>query len=420
MKTRTKFSSPMETINSCRVCKSKNLKKFFDLGEQPLANSLLKNLDERENFYPLSLSWCEDCNLVQLNETINPEELFSEYVWVTATSRTARDFSEVFCQELISRTKNPKEEYVLEIASNDGTFLLPFIKNGYKVLGIDPAKNVADMAEAEGVPTKCVFFGRETAKLLLEERGPARIIFARNVLPHVANTRDFVEGLTLCLDEEGTLAIEAHYAEKILAELHYDSIYHEHLCYFTLKSLERLLNDFNLYIFDIGESPISGGSLIVYAGKERNEEKPIVQWFRDQEEKKRINNFSDWQEFAEKAFLHREKLLDILRTISGKGKTIVGYGASARSSTLLNCCGIDSGLISMIADENPLKQKLFTAGTHIPIDAPEAVMRMKPDYVFILAWNFAQEIMDNLKNKFNYNGGVIIPLPHEPRLKETI
>ncbi len=339
----------MEIINSCRVCKSKNLKKFFDLDKQPPANSLLKSANEKEHFYPLSLSWCAECNLVQLNETINPGELFSEYVWVTGTSKTAREFSEVFCRELISRTKNPKEGHILEVASNDGTFLVPFIKQGYKVLGIDPAKNIADMAGAEGVPTKCAFFGKETAKQILEERGPAKMIFARNVLPHVANTRDFVEGLALCLDAESTLAIEVHYAKKILEELHYDSIYHEHLCYFTLKTLEGLLNDFGLFIFDIIESPISGGSIIVYAGKEKSEEKLIVQWYRDREEEERINEFSSWQDFAKRAFSHRDKLLDILQEAAKEGK-VVGYGASARSSTLLNFCGINSSLISMIAD----------------------------------------------------------------------
>jgi len=169
----------MEIINSCRVCKSKNLKRFFDLGKQPPANSLLNSLNEKENFYPLSLSWCADCNLVQLNETIDPKKLFSEYVWVTATSKTAREFSEVFCQELISRTKNPKEGYVLEVASNDGTFLLPFIRQGYKVLGIDPAKNLAETAESQNVPTKCVFFGRETAAKISEERGAGQNNFCQ-------------------------------------------------------------------------------------------------------------------------------------------------------------------------------------------------------------------------------------------------
>lgn len=410
----------MEIIKKCRVCNSKNIKTFFDLGFQPLANSLIKNPEKKENFYPLSLSHCQDCSLVQLNQTIDSRELFSKYIWVTATSKTAREFSEIFCQELIARSQKIKNEYVLEVASNDGTFLLPFMHAGYKVLGVDPAKNIVEMAEANGVPTKRCFFGAESAKKILEEYGPAQIIFARNVLAHVANTRDFVEGLELCLGEQGTLAIEFHYAKKILEELQYDSIYHEHLCYFTLKSIEKLLNDFNLFIFDIKESPISGGALIVYAKKHKLAETAVVKLYRDQEKKNKINNFDSWKDFASKAFSHRKKLLKILRSFSKEKGTTIGYGASARSSTLLNFCGINSKLISMIADQSPLKHKLFTAGTHILINSPEKALEHNPKYVLILAWNFTNEIIEVLKTKFNYRGGVIIPLPKAPYFKKEI
>lgn len=410
----------MKNLTSCRICKNKNIKSFFDLGQQPLANSLLKSPDEKEDFYPLSLNWCPDCNLVQLNQTVEPEKLFSEYVWVTATSKTAREFSEIFYRKIISHSPKSKEGYVLEVGSNDGTFLLPFVRDGYKVLGIDPAKNIIEIAQANGIPTKCCFFGGKTAKKLVKEKGPAQIVFARNVLPHVANTRDFVEGIRTCLADQGTLAIEVHYAKKILEELHYDSIYHEHLCYFTLKSLERLLNDFHLFIYDIEESPISGGSLIVYAKKQKVKEMPIVEFYRNQEKENKINKLESWQGFAQRAFSHRKKLLDILSSLSKNGEIIVGYGASARSSTLLNFCGIDSNLISIIADQNPMKQKHFTAGSHILIDSPEVMMNQSPKYVLILAWNFANEIIETLKNQFNYKGGVIIPLPNAPYLKQRI
>jgi len=410
----------MGNITSCRICGNKNIRPFFDLGKQPLANSLLKDPDEKEDFYPLSLSWCQDCNLVQLDYTVSPEKLFSKYVWMTATSETARKFSETFYEELVSRTEAGKKGYVLEVASNDGTFLLPFIRNGYEVLGVDPAKNIVKMAEKNGVPTKCYFFGRRAAENLVKEKGLADIIFARNVLPHVANTRDFVDGLQFCLSEEGVLAIEAHYAKKILEELHYDSIYHEHLCYFTFKSLEKLLNDFNIFIFDIGTSPISGGSLIIYAKNGKVKERSSVQFYREQEKNNKINDFASWQDFARKSFLHREKLLNILNDLIKEGNKIIGYGASARSSTLLNFCALSSKQILMIADQNPLKQNLFTAGTHVKIKRPDEVMEEKPDYVLILAWNFAEEIIRNLREKFNYKGGVIIPLPDNPKIKKEI
>ena len=178
----------MKKIMECRVCKNKNIKEFLDLGKQPFANSLLESPDEKENFYPLSLSWCSDCNLVQLNHTAEPSELFSNYVWVTATSKTAKEHAKDFYKEIVSRI-NIKDSYVLEVASNDGTFLIPFVKNNHRVLGVDPAKNIVEIAEASGVPTKCAFFGEKTARDITEKYGPAKVVFARNVLPHVANIR---------------------------------------------------------------------------------------------------------------------------------------------------------------------------------------------------------------------------------------
>lgn len=408
----------MRKISNCRVCKSKKIYTFFDLGEQPLANSLLKNPSQKEKKYPLSLSWCKDCNLVQLNHTVDPKELFSNYIWVTGTSETARKFAYNFYKELILRFKNKnKKDYVLEIASNDGTFLKPFIKNKYRVLGVDPAENIVKVARKQGMPTEQMFFGVEAARKLLRNYGPAAIVFARNVLPHVANTRDFVEGLKLILKDNGIGAIEVHYAKKILEELHYDSIYHEHLCYFTVKSLEKLLNDFGLYIFDIIKSPISGGSIIVYFKKNKIKEKAVVQQYRNREIIHKINNFNSWKNFARKSYLHRDKLISIIKKINQGNKKIVGYGASARSSTLLNFCDINSKMISVIADQNRLKQNLFTAGSHILIEKPERVVKRNPDYILILAWNFSEEIIFNLKNHFHYKGSYIIPLSGKPIIR---
>lgn len=406
----------METIKACRICGGSSIKTFFDLGSQPLANSLLKSPDEEEKFYPLSLSWCEDCCLVQLNETVDPKELFSTYVWVTGTSKTANEFADKFYKEFVGRAGGSKEKYVLEIASNDGTFLKPFLRDGWKVLGVDPAKNIADAANKEGIPTECVFFGKEAAEELLEKHGPARLVFARNVLPHVANTHDFIEGLRESLAADGVLAVECHYAKIILEGLHYDSIYHEHLCYFTLKSLESLLESHGLFVFDMTRSPISGGSIIVYAKKNKIKPSPEVMRYRVEEEKNGTNNLRSWEDFAAKSLGHKKKLLKILNEARDGGERIIGWGASARSSTMLNFCGIDSKVVSAIIDINPLKQKLFTAGTHIPIQSAEILMKTKPTLVFILAWNFADEIIETLRNKFGYRGSCIVPLPGDPKI----
>jgi SAM-dependent methyltransferase len=406
----------MERINACRVCGNPEIVEFLDLGEQPYANSLLKSPDEKEGYYPLSLSWCPECNLVQLNHTAEPEELFSEYVWVTSTSSTALEHAWNFFRDIISRVPDIKESYVLEAASNDGAFLKPFVQNGYKVLGIDPARNIAELAEADGIPTICDFFGVEAAGKIVKEYGEAEVVIARNVLPHVANLHDFVQGLGLCLAENGLMIVEFHYAGVIFEELHYDSIYHEHLCYYTLKSIEHLFNRYGLYIIDIRKSLISGGSLVLYIEKRKGNESEVVQSYRDAEKDTGINALAGWQDFAEKVRSHRRKLLNILTGVTEKKGPIVGYGASARSSTMLNYCGIDTGFLSVIADQNPLKQGRYTAGTHIPIVSPEEVIERNPEYILILAWNFTDEIRGILRDRFDYKGSCILPLPGDPKI----
>lgn len=408
---------PTNFMRTCRVCGNKNIRTFFDLGEQPLANSLLKNPGRVESKYPLSLSWCSQCNLVQLNYTVDPSELFSSYLWVTSTSKAAREFANNFCDELLARSgKILKEEYILEVASNDGTFLIPFLKKSIRVLGVDPARNLVNIAKENNIPTKCAFWGKHEALKTLQKYGPAKVIFARNVLPHVANTNDFMKGLRLALDENGTLAIEVHYAKIILEGLHYDSIYHEHLCYFSLKPLEELLKAHGLFIFDMIRSPISGGSIIVYAKKYKAKERKSVEKFRTDELKDRTNQFSSWKTFAKRSFSHRDKLLKVLNKVTAQKKILIGWGASARSSTLLNFCGLNSRIIPVVADQNNLKQKLFTAGSHILIESPKIAMKKKPDVILILAWNFAQEIIETLKNEFKWQGDCIIPFPNAPTI----
>jgi hypothetical protein len=400
---------------SCRVCGSKGIGSFFNLGDQPLANSLLKDPSDAEIFYPLSLSWCRLCSLVQLNETIDPKILFSNYVWVTGTSKGANDFAKRFYKESLIRFPPARKSYVFEVASNDGTFLRPFKQAGYDVLGVDPAENIAELANKGGVPTECAFFGSDYAEKLLSKKGPASFVFARNVLPHVANTRDFVDGLRTILADDGTLAVEAHYAKIILEELHYDSIYHEHLCYFTLKPLTFLLQSCGLYMFDVARSPISGGSIIVYAKKQKTRESKTLWDYKTKEDAGKANELASWQNFARRSLEHRRQLSELLESAARQG-VVVGWGASARSSTLLNFCGISSKTIKAIADQNTLKQGLFTAGTHIPIIAPEEAMDKKPRTVFILAWNFKDEIVERLEKEFGFRGNYLIPLPGDPAL----
>lgn len=407
----------MDSNKKCRACSSENIVHFFDLGDQPYANALTKDCITTEHTYPLSLSFCKDCLLVQLNYTADPKELFSNYFWVTSTSSTAREYAEGFCEKTLARsTKNIN--YVLEIASNDGTFLRPFKDKGIEVLGVDPALNIVEQAEKSGIPTYCSFFSESVAKEIISQKGYPSIVLARNVLPHVANLHEFVKGLEICCGDTSLLVLEIHYSGKIIDEIHYDSIYHEHLCYFTFASLNNLLNKYNLYPFDIEFSPISGGSIVLYIkNKPTNKSSALVK-FINKEEDNGYNTLQRWQDFANTSFMHRKLLNSIIDKEVNKNKKIIGYGASARSSTMLNFCGIGNQKIFKIADQNPLKQGLYTPGTKIEIIHPDAALEYNPDVILLLAWNFKNEIITLLREKYNYSGIVIIPLPFPPYSEE--
>lgn len=405
----------MSGIKQCRACNSENIVHFFDLGNQPYANALTKSCTTAENTYPLSLSFCKDCSLVQLDYTADPKELFSNYFWVTSTSSTAREYAKSFCDKALSRSPQ-NINYVLEVASNDGTFLRPFKDKGIEVLGVDPALNIVEEAQKSGIPTNCNFFSESVAQNIISQKGYPSIVFARNVLPHVANLHDFVKGMQICCGDDSLMVLEVHYSGKIIDELHYDSIYHEHLCYFTLVSLNNLLNKYSLYPFDIEFSPISGGSIVLYIkNKPTNKSVALVE-FINNEHNNGYNTFQRWQEFADNSFMHKKLLNNIIN--NQVNKRIIGYGASARSSTMLNFCGINNQKIYKIADQNPLKQGLFTPGTKIEIIHPDTAMACNPDIVLLLAWNFKDEILELLKKKYNYSGTVIIPLPFPPYSEE--
>lgn len=400
----------------CRACESTTLKPFFDLGAHPLANSLLEKFDADEKRYPLKLERCGMCGLIQLGYTVDPKILFSRYVWVTGTSRGAKDFSEVFKEALISRTPNAKLGYALEVASNDGTFLVPFQRDGYAVVGVDPAENIVEIAQKRGVSTICAFWNFENAKKIKGHYGPAKMLIVRNVLAHVADTADFVHGLAECLDNSGVLAVEVHYAGEILNGLQYDSIYHEHLCYFTLKPLEHLLRRFGLFTFDIFPSPISGGGIVVYASKAQRAESESLKAYRRYEEEKRINELETWNLFTEQCFAHKEKLRTLIKSIVDSRRSIVGWGASARSSTMLNFCDIGAELLPLIVDMNPLKHGKYTAGKHVLIISAEEGMKRRPDAIFITGWNFEEEIKSTARKTFGFKGEFLVPLPSKSRI----
>jgi SAM-dependent methyltransferase len=402
-----------EMIKTCRVCGSSDVVDVLALGIQPLANSLKKNAGEKEEKYPLTLAFCQNCALVQLRETIKKEILFSNYVWLTSTSETAKMYAEIFYERATSISGVKKDDLVVEIGSNDGTFLKPFQKGGYDVIGIEPAKNIAEMARKSGVRTFEAYWNLTNAERIVSDFGCAHVIFARNVIPHVSELHSVIQGIATCLDPEGVGIIEFHYSGIILEELHYDSIYHEHLCYFSMHSLENLLNQFNLFPFHIDLSPISGGSYVIYFSKTRRDKTSEYQALQEKEDFLAVNSLQSWEHFADKCRKHREHSREIVDSF--KGKRVIGFGASARSSTYLNFCGFTSSEIGRVIDNNRLKQGLYTAGSAIPIVSFDEGFKEKPDMIFILAWNFKDEVVRQCASS-GFNGDYLIPFPNSPYL----
>lgn len=406
------------TREECKFCGSKDMDIILDFGKQPLANGLLKKAEiGKENKYPLTLCFCKKCGLAQLNYAVDPEELFTNYYWVTGTSESAKNYAKQFKDDAIKCKPISDNGYVLEIASNDGTFLRSFKDDGYEVLGVDPAQNIAEMANKNGIHTIASFFDSSLAKSIIEENGYPDIFFARNVMAHVADLEDFTKGLSICCDDKNVGIVEVHYAGKIINEVHYDSIYHEHLYYYTLHSLKGVLESHGMHVFDVKYSPISGGAIVVYFSKHMYTVSKAVDELLEKEKEQGINKIDSWLGFAAMAKKHKDLMLQMISASHGK---IVGYGASARSSTMLNYCGIDCNNLEYIIDLNQLKQGLYTAGTHIPIiSAEKAFESFPPDVIVILAWNFKDEIVNYLTTQFNYNKEIIVPLPY-PGRKENI
>jgi hypothetical protein len=404
-----------EIIKKCRISDSEELINVLDLGLQPLANSLKKKKFEDEKKYPLTLSFCEKSSLLQLNETIKKEILFDSYVWVTSTSSTAKNYAQTFYKSVTENIKLDKsKDLIIEIASNDGTFLKPFVSNGYKkVLGVDPAKNISDLANKNNVKTINNYWGEELSEQLLKQHGNAKLVFARNVIPHVSELNSVMAGVEKILSEDGVGIFEIHDANIIFNELHYDSVYHEHLCFFTLKSITYLLNKFNLNPFNIKRSPISGGSFVIYFSKKKKDVSQDLKLAILNEENSKVNQADSWKNFALKVKDHKDAMKKIIDNFSEK--KILGFGSSARSQTFLNYCNINEKNMDLIIDNNPMKQNLYSPGTDIKIVDFDSGISSKPDAIFILAWNFKDEIIKECRSA-GYKGEFIVPFPNKPTI----
>ena len=400
----------------CRFCLNRKLIPVIDLGNQPAANAFLSKgqLKEKEHFFPLKVNFCLKCGLLQLTHVVSPDYLFRNYVYVSSTSPVFVAHFEKYAQSVYKKIKLNKDSLVIDIGSNDGILLKPFKKLGIKVLGVDPARKIAREATKNGIPTIPEYFDQQLANQIIKKWGFADVITFNNVFAHVPYIDELILAAKKLLKSEGALIIEAPYLVDFLQKNLFDTIYHEHVSYLSIRPLQILFKRFNMTVFSVEKTDSHGGSIRVFVKKNESKRKieESVDEFIKTEKRLGLANEQTYKKFAKKIEQNKNDLNKLLKQLKSKGKKIIGYGAPAKGNTLLNYFKIGSQILDYIVDDSSYKQGLFTPGMHIPVVSSERIMQDKPDYVFILAWNFAESIMKRLSDYKKNGGKFIIPVPN--------
>ncbi len=401
--------------NRCCFTGADDLELILSLGKQPLSNAYLREdqLCQPEPTYPLDLYVSRSSMLCQIEVVATSEEIFSDYAYFSSFSDYFLEHAKKHVDNMIDRFNLTGESFVIEVASNDGYLLKNFVERGVPCLGVEPAANVAKVAEENGVPTKVVFWGEESAKETVAEYKPADFMLANNVYAHVPTINDFVEGFRCALAPEGVATIEVAHLLQMLNKTLFDTIYHEHFFYHSLFVTQQIMQAHGMRVFDVDEIDTHGGSIRFYVCHENatHEETANVARVLELEREAGLMTMAPYQAFAERVGAVKTNLLAFLEQAKNDGKKVVAYGAPAKGNTLLNYCDIDPNLLAYTADRSPHKQGFYLPGSHLPIKSPEQLLADKPDYVVILAWNVKDEIMAQLADIREWGGKFVVPIP---------